>query len=267
MDVVVWSGDAHADVARSVSDRHVLRVRESPGCGAEAVASDRLLAVHWRAGALEYLPPHAEHHHRTDQASDWIGVALSAPAWDELVDLAGCTLGAPVPCSAGRALPAVGRTLRALRRAVRTAAPADPAPGLALALDLLRQLAGPGPVPAPGSLTAPALRRVTAFVEAQLAEPVTVPALAAIAGLSPFHFIAAFERSTGQTPHQYLLSRRLARARALLSGTDLSVAMVAAECGLASHAHLCALFAERYGCPPGTWRTAPREPLALRGRP
>lgn len=264
MDVLVWPGTAHAGVARSVSGHHVLRLRESAGSGAEAVAADRLHPVHWRAGALEYLPPGADHSHRTDLASDWISIALTVQEWDALVDLAGCALNAPVTCRAGRALPKASQALRGLRRAVRTAAPGDIAPGLRLAALLLCQLARPGAPRAATGLSAPVLQRVTAFVDAELAEPLTVPALAAIAGLTPFHFITAFERSTGQTPHQYLLSRRLARARGLLRAGDLNIASVAAECGLASHAHLCALFADRYGCTPGAWRKGGDAPLALR---
>lgn len=87
MDVVVWPGTAHAGVARSVSGHHVLRLRESPGSGADAVASKRLQPVDWRAGALEYIPPGADHSHRTDLASDWISVALATHEWDALVDL------------------------------------------------------------------------------------------------------------------------------------------------------------------------------------
>lgn len=264
MDVVVWPGTAHAGVAHSVSGHHVLRLRESPGSGADAVASDRLRPVHWRAGALEYIPPGADHSHRTDLASDWISVALATHEWNALLDLTGCALSAPITCSAGRSLPKAGQALRSLRRAVRTAAPADPAPGLGLAALLLRELVKPGALRSAASLSAPVLQRVTAFVDAQLAEPVTVPVLAAVAGLTPFHFIATFERSTGQTPHQYLLSRRLARARELLRSANLNIASVAAACGLASHAHLCALFAERYGCTPGDWRNGGGAPLALR---
>ena len=62
------------------------------------------------------------------------------------------------------------------------------------------------------------------LVDARYFEPLTVPDLAAAAGLSPAHFSREFKRTFGESPHQYLLTRRLERAAALLRTTDRSIA-------------------------------------------
>ena len=68
------------------------------------------------------------------------------------------------------------------------------------------------------------LLRAKDIVDARFREPLDVPALARAAYLSPAHFSREFRRAFGETPHQYLLTRRLERAAALLRNTDRSVA-------------------------------------------
>ena len=73
---------------------------------------------------------------------------------------------------------------------------------------------------------APAARhllRAKDLVDARYRDPLDVPALARAAHLSPAHFSREFRRAFGETPHQYLLTRRLERAAALLRNTDRSV--------------------------------------------
>ena len=68
------------------------------------------------------------------------------------------------------------------------------------------------------------LLRAKDLVDARYAEDLDVPALARAARLSPAHFSREFQRAFGETPHQYLLTRRLERAAALLRTTDRTVA-------------------------------------------
>ena len=79
------------------------------------------------------------------------------------------------------------------------------------------------------SLTAPLpparhLLRAKDLIDARYREPLDVPTLARAAHLSPAHFSREFRRTFGETPHQYLLTRRLERAAALLRNTDRTVA-------------------------------------------
>ena len=73
------------------------------------------------------------------------------------------------------------------------------------------------------------LLRARDLIDARYAEPLDVDSLARAAHASPAHFSRQFKRAFGETPHQYLLTRRLERAAALLRGTDHSVARICAE--------------------------------------
>ncbi|KAB0657108.1 helix-turn-helix domain-containing protein [Burkholderia territorii] len=72
--------------------------------------------------------------------------------------------------------------------------------------------------------------------------------------LSRGYFIRAFTRTTGRTPHQWLLEQRVIRARQLIETTYMSLAEIAAECGFADQSHLNRVFARIVGRPPGAWR-------------
>ena len=78
------------------------------------------------------------------------------------------------------------------------------------------------------------LLRARDLIDARYAEPLDVDALARAAHASPAHFARSFRRAFGETPHRYLLTRRMERAAALLRSTDHSVARICAEVGLAS---------------------------------
>lgn len=109
-----------------------------------------------------------------------------------------------------------------------------------------------GDAAARGGLAGPALRRVTELVEARLADPLTVDDLAAAAGLSAFHFARAFKQTTGETPHRFVLRRRLDRAKAALARGE-PPARVAALCGFSGQSHFGARFREATGLTPGRY--------------
>ena len=72
--------------------------------------------------------------------------------------------------------------------------------------------------------------------------------------LSRGYFIRAFSRTTGRTPHQWLLEQRVIRARQLIETTDMTLAEIAAACGFADQSHLNRVFVRIVGHPPGAWR-------------
>jgi AraC-like DNA-binding protein len=88
------------------------------------------------------------------------------------------------------------------------------------------------------------------------AEPLTVADLAAAARLSPAHFSRAFRRTFGESPHRYLLSRRLERAAALLRSTDWSVARIGTSVGFTSIGSFTTSFGRTYGVTPTAYRAA-----------
>ena len=128
--------------------------------------------------------------------------------------------------------------------------------GSALAVHLFRAY-GDGLRRAPlaiGGLGALRLRRVADYIEARLAEDISLRDLAAVAGLSTHHFGEAFKTSTGRSPHRYLIERRIRRGKELLLGADRSIAEVALAIGFASHSHFTDNFRKLTGTTPSRFR-------------
>jgi AraC-like DNA-binding protein len=109
------------------------------------------------------------------------------------------------------------------------------------------------------------LVRAKDLADAHYAEPLTVADLAGAARLSPAHFSREFRRAFGESPHQYLLTRRLERSAALLRSTDWSVADICCAVGLASVGSFTTSFGRMFGMTPLAYRAAfpPAAALAL----
>ena len=73
-------------------------------------------------------------------------------------------------------------------------------------------------------------------------------------GLSPIYLLKLFYKTTGQTPHQLLLEKRLNMAKELLAGSDMSLVNVAAESGFSSQSYFSAVFKKHYGITPLAFR-------------
>ncbi len=100
------------------------------------------------------------------------------------------------------------------------------------------------------------LLRARDLADARYFEPLTVSDLARTAGLSRAHFIREFRRTFGESPHAYLLTRRLERAAALLRNTDMAIADICYAVGLSSIGSFTTSFARTYGLPPAAYRAA-----------
>jgi AraC-like DNA-binding protein len=109
------------------------------------------------------------------------------------------------------------------------------------------------------------LLRAKDLVDARYAERLDVPALARAARLSPAHFSREFRRAFGETPHRYLLTRRLERAAALLRTTDRGVADICMTVGLRSVGSFTTSFGRMFGLSPTAYR-ATHPPAVDRAR-
>lgn len=97
------------------------------------------------------------------------------------------------------------------------------------------------------------------YIDAHLAEPLGLEALANVARLSPFHFCRVFKQSTGMTPHRYVAERRITRAREMLATTGLPIEAVATACGFSNQKHFTTSFTRMVGTSPGRFRRASRQ--------
>jgi AraC-like DNA-binding protein len=100
------------------------------------------------------------------------------------------------------------------------------------------------------------LMRARDLADRRYAERLDVSDLARAARLSPAHFSREFARAFGETPHRYLLTRRLERAAALLRTTDRSVADICMTVGLRSVGSFTTSFGRMFGVSPTAYRAA-----------
>jgi AraC family transcriptional regulator len=100
---------------------------------------------------------------------------------------------------------------------------------------------------------------VVEYIEEHLDAGPSLEQIAAVARLSPFHFARQFRAATGLPPHQYVIARRVERARQLLEGgSDRSLAEVAMRVGFSDQSQLSRHFKRLVGVTPGKFRTPAR---------
>jgi AraC family transcriptional regulator len=98
------------------------------------------------------------------------------------------------------------------------------------------------------------LSRVLERMDAHLQEPIVVSELAETAGLSMFHFSRTFHQSMGTSPYQYLLARKIERAKLLLADSNKSIAEVATIVGFTRQNHFARVFREYTSLSPNEFR-------------
>lgn len=103
------------------------------------------------------------------------------------------------------------------------------------------------------------LARVDQHIVRNLDTPLTLEDLASVVGRSRFHFSRLFKASTGETPRQYVIRRRVERARELLCA-GRAIVEVAAEVGFSSQSHLHSHIQRAFGCTPGQLVGRPSRP-------
>jgi AraC-like DNA-binding protein len=213
------------------------------GYSAELTVDSAVHAV--RPGRVSLVPPGAEVRFRYRGRSEHLYAHFALPG-------SGPALDVPLVQDAGAEAPALGTLLhRAVVVAPRN--PARAAAELWTALWRIAELGVPGGPARPPDPVAAAM----AHVEAHLADPLTVPALARVAGVSHNHLTRLFRARTGQTVVGYVRERRMVRARHLLRESTLSVTAVAAAVGIADLQAFNKACRRAFGHAPRALRTAP----------
>jgi AraC family transcriptional regulator len=163
--------------------------------------------------------------------------------------------------------PDLARSLLHLLDSARRSLDADPGAADAsiarasalLKIEIDRSAVGGGEGIAPGSLAGWQVHRVKAYVDAHLETPIHIQDLAKVAQRSGAYFCRAFKRTFGETPHGFILDRRLRRANELMLTSDASLSEIAASCGFSDQAHLSKVFRTRHGQSPAAWRRERRD--------
>src|SRR5262245_55860742 len=224
--------------------------------GTHAFASDRKRPFYATPNHLSFVPTGCEVYSRSDQGGEYLRVVLEGRASDRkcqerfsnIVDT--------------RAIPIAERLRRLLLAGGQDDFLFD---GLVSALSnrvsciLTGEFAENHKA---GWMTPRRLRLSLEQIEERLATKLTVHDLAASLGLSAGFFSRAFREAVGKAPHEYIIDRRVARARHLLQSNARDLAAVAHAVGFSSHAHMASVFRKRLGTTPSTfgqkwWRKCP----------
>jgi AraC family transcriptional regulator len=219
------------------------------------------------AGAIMLLPAGTPGQVRSSGHKDQLHIFLepglvervAAEAFD--LDPARLT----VPPLDGLELPHLRAAMTAVGAELASGGPGGPlaAESLAnlLAVHLIRHVSAPRRLERgrDGVLPRGRLRAVEEYIEEHLDGCPTLAQLAAVVRLNPYHFARQFKAATGLPPHQYVILRRVERAKQLLqAGTDLSLAEVALRAGFSDQSQFSRHFKRLVGVTPGQFRTPSR---------
>src|SRR5258707_5116356 len=131
------------------------------------------------------------------------------------------------------------------------------------AASLLRQqIDPPSPQEAPNGgqrLLAWQARKGRDYIDSHITAAVLVSDLGALVNRSEAHFSRSFKRTFGQTPHAFLVRRRVELAAQYMLTTDAPLSDIALRCGFSDQAHLCKHFRQAAGQTPAAWRRAQRD--------
>jgi AraC family transcriptional regulator len=131
---------------------------------------------------------------------------------------------------------------------------------LAFHSHIIRAYGGMSTVPRESRGLAPwQTRRTIDFIDANLSSDISIAQLATECGLSARYFARAFKQSMGVPPHQWLIKRRVDKAKELLQRVDLELTDIASTCGFVDQSHFTRVFSRVEGNSPGRWRRERRK--------
>ena len=117
-----------------------------------------------------------------------------------------------------------------------------------------------------GGLAAWQIVRVRSYIDSNLHRTIHIRDLSAVARRSKAHFSRKFKLAVGESPHAFVVSRRLERASHLMMTSAASLSEIALSVGFSDQAHLCRLFRQAFGQSPANWRRERGTPDDVRSR-
>jgi AraC family transcriptional regulator len=110
--------------------------------------------------------------------------------------------------------------------------------------------------PRRGGLALWQVKRVIAYIDLHLGNPIGAKELTDLTQLSESHFFRSFKISLGLPPFAYIVEKRIERACELMVTTDAPLSQIAIECGMCDQSHFCRVFRRKIGISPNVWRRA-----------
>ena len=218
--------------------------------GNHAFASDRVRPFRVRAQTLAVVPSGCDVYSHSGAGGEYLTIT---PLAESLLRGARQITDSATPSATHAA--------RALRALLLADAPVDPLEIEAHAMTLAQCGQSPDTTPPANAarwMTPQRLKRIAEIVDTLIETGPTVADLAAALQLSPDFLCRAFKAAIGQTPHAYILDRRLARARAMIHAGTGDLSEIAYASGFSSHAHMSSAFRQRLGVTPRAFRAALR---------
>jgi AraC family transcriptional regulator len=244
------------EIPETVSNQHLVLVHLEIPTQAEQRLDARFQKDQFQVGDILIVPANTPHYARWDtehrylilslDPTAFLNTVLSMESWDGAELLPHFATADPLVHGIGLALKAElesnGLGGRLYTDSLSTA----------LFIHLLRHYTAPKPIlPAQeGGLPTYRLRQVIEYIDAYLDRDLILAELAAVAQMSPNYFTQLFKQSTGLTPHQYVIQRRVDRAKQLLLEGKLAIADIALQVGFAHQSHLNRHFKRWVGVTP-----------------
>jgi AraC family transcriptional regulator len=218
--------------------------------GVHAFATDRRTCFRAKPNALAYVPQGCDVYSQSHHGGEYLKIAVRPEQED--ARLCGRRFGDAIDLAAIRAA-------QSLREILLRGDPLDPVSfeyWLDRLIDRAAYVLERDEVKsrARSWMTARRLRHVDELIDARLDDKLTVQELATAVGLSTGFFSRAFKASVGKSPHDYIIDRRISRARTLLQVDELELSNIALASGFTSHAHMTATFRSRLGVTPSHLR-------------
>jgi AraC family transcriptional regulator len=229
-----------------VADANLIGFAFETQSGEHALGSDQRAHFRTHPNSLSYLPPGCDIYSRSESGGEYLlirmnGKPLSQRRFNDLV--------------APEAIAAACMVRKGLLGAENITAVEIAHHTATLVRTVSHELRGYRmAAPEARWMTPHRLRIVDEMIEARRDSRLTVDAVADELKLSTEFFIRAFKAAVGRTPHDYIMERRLSHARQMILRSSYSLAMIAADCGFASHAHMATTFQRRLGISPGALR-------------
>jgi len=241
--------------------QHNLFLYTGPLAQAE-IRSPEFSGVRWISpGAMWIMPQGSRHSVRFESRMEGIALAFEPATFDRMVEATDGRATLPVMQSLAASPPKIDHLMRALMYESLDAS-TDKGIGLeciatAIALAVCQHAKAIPAVEKSGARLAPKqIRAVRAYVEMHLHQQISLADMAAVAGLSSFHFLRSFKGSLGSTPAQYVMDRRMERARYLLKIGNTTVSEIGISVGFEDVSHFSRAFRRVVGVTPSAFRSA-----------